>query len=107
MFSGLFRDRERTDLILTQRALVASYPVYNTVKEKLTQKKLAITPSSTDFEVALQDIVKYIILGKQHEISANMYDWGYFDFLDRLSFSTDIQGGNFSIGFKSINCYGT
>ncbi|MCB0405037.1 MAG: AAA family ATPase [Bdellovibrionales bacterium] len=103
MFSGLFRDRERTDLILTQRALVASYPVYNTVKEKLTQKKLAITPSSTDFEVALQDIVKYIILGKQHEISANMYDWGYFDFLDRLSFSTDIQGGNFSIGFKSSN----
>ncbi|MEZ4749729.1 MAG: AAA family ATPase [Bdellovibrionota bacterium] len=101
MFSGLFKDRERTDLILTQRALVASYPVYNAVKEKLTQKKQVIKPASTGLEVALQDIVRYIILGKQHEISANLYDWGYFDFLARTSFTTDIQGGNFSIGFKS------
>lgn len=100
MFSGLFKDRERTDLILTQRALVASYPVYNTVKEKLTQKKQEIKPVSTGMEMALQDIVKYIILGKQHEISANLYDWGYFDFLDRISFSTDIQGATSRLASK-------
>lgn len=96
--AGLFQDRERASLILAQEKLVTSYPIYSAVQKRLGKRNTTSNESAApNFLVSL---VKIALLGDEFVNVQKLYDVEYEMFASNIFFNTDIQGSNFSVGYK-------